>query len=87
MTTTVLPNNFPGAHAVCPQSVDGPPPALVTCLSSLVAASGIESVGISSGEIEGIPGPVSGAGLPGLVAACVGLLFLGQRRRRQLTAA
>jgi hypothetical protein len=25
--------------------------------------------------------------LPGLVAACAGLLFLGQRRRRQLNAA
>jgi hypothetical protein len=56
-------------------------------LDALIAAKGKSVGGSSSGEIEGIPGPISGAGLPGLVAACIGLLFLGQRRRRQLTAA
>jgi hypothetical protein len=30
-----------------------------------------------------VPGPVVGAGLPGLVAACLGLIGLGRRRRRQ----
>jgi hypothetical protein len=32
-----------------------------------------------------VPGPVVGAGLPGLLAACCGLLALARRRRRQRT--
>ena len=30
----------------------------------------------------GVPGPIAGAGLPGLLAACFGLLALGRRRER-----
>jgi len=29
-----------------------------------------------------VPGPIVGAGLPGLVAACVGLIALARRRRQ-----
>jgi len=30
-----------------------------------------------------VPGPIVGAGLPGLVTACIGLVFMGRRRRQR----
>jgi hypothetical protein len=38
---------------------------------------------VTSVHKDFVPGPIVGAGLPGLVAACGGLLALARRRRRQ----
>jgi hypothetical protein len=34
------------------------------------------------GHVQAVPGPLAGAGLPGLIAACFGLVVLARRRRQ-----
>jgi hypothetical protein len=44
---------------------------------------GLEDVSqIRFGNLTAVPGPIAGAGLPGLIAACCGLLALARRRRK-----
>ena len=47
-----------------------------------------KTTGFSTGTlVTAVPGPVAGAGLPGLIAACGGLIALARRRRRSQTVA
>jgi hypothetical protein len=42
------------------------------------------NTGLVDATLAAVPGPVAGAGLPGLVAACGGLIALARRRRQRI---
>jgi hypothetical protein len=61
-----------------------PQSSLMAIKDQFTGATGSTSSLINAFSITAVPAPLVGAGLPGLVAACGGLVLLGRRRRRQL---
>jgi hypothetical protein len=60
-----------------------PTPPLTSCIGQ--SFDGAESfLGFPQSAAVPIPGPIAGAGLPGLVAACAGLFALARRRRQKI---
>jgi hypothetical protein len=69
------------------QTVFFPPTDSIFVMKDQANFSGIEGSAFTSIVVNAysvVPGPVVGAGLPGVVAACGGLLALARRRRRQI---
>jgi hypothetical protein len=74
-----LPATVSGTTSITP-----PQFSLLAVKDQKTGADGEASALINGYSVTPVPGPIVGAGLPGLAAACVGLIGLARRRRRQI---
>jgi hypothetical protein len=93
-TATITGDQASGGYALVPFSIPG---ADITSTSTTLSFQGMNSlsadwnlddVSLTPANMAGIPGPVAGAGLPGIIFASIGLLlWLRWHRKPGLSAA